>query len=701
MDKKSSVRKCIVRHEKGLHARVAAMIVQKTYELQKKYHVAFYIQKSITEKIPLNSLLILTALKIKAGDEISLSVSGDFPEAAAEEMAAFIESDFSITDGDAINKVDTLLQDNVVTAEQIFCSMANGLIVIDENDIITLFNPVAEKIFNLPAKDIIGRKISDALPVTSLDEVNRLRKPELGARQDVGGSVIVKDSTPIIVDNECKGAVCIFEDISKYERISWDLKEIRELKEKYYMILESVQEGICVLDQSGTITYVNPAYLKILKQEQNQLTGKKIGDISPEGSRSKVIQSGEKILGRISKKENGVTVIANVYPIVVDGEQMGVISVINDITEMQNLMEKLNNVSAKAEYLEQELIRTKKHGQAFDKIIGNSGKLNDTIAMAAKAAESIYTVLIRGESGTGKELMAEGIHFSSPRAKGPFIRVNCAAIPAGLLESELFGHEKGAFTGAVRTKLGKFELANKGTIFLDEIGEMEKNMQVKLLRIIQKKEFQRVGGEETINVDVRIIAATNQNLEALVKMGDFREDLYYRLNVIPILLPPLRERKEDIPPLVEAFMKRISGELGKDIKGIRNGGMEALMRYNWPGNIRELENVMERTITLLDGKYIEMGNLPHYIRDEVITNDIKPKGSVFSEDGIILAWEDYEKIIIRMALKRFGSFNAAGKALGLTHKTISTKARKYGLEKVVGWENVSSEKKGINSELSE
>jgi phosphotransferase system HPr (HPr) family protein len=697
MKGESVVKKLVFQHKKGLHARVAAMIVQKTYELQKKYNSMLYLQYKNSEKIPLSSLLILTSLKVKAGEVISIIACGESSEEAAEEMARYLESDFVIVDNPSINKVDTLLQDNVSTAEQIFNSMANGLIVIDENDIITFFNPVAEKIFKLQSKNVIGKNVSEIIPGTGLEKVSRNKHAEIGAKQSVGGSMIVKSSTPIIVDGESKGAVCIFEDISKYVKVSWQLKEIRELKEKYQLILESMQEGICVLDNDGTIIYVNPAYLKILGQDQNALIGKKIEDVSPEGARNKVLKTGKTILGNISKKKDNITIIANVNPIIVDGEILGVVSVVNDITEIQSLVEKLNKASAKAEYLEYELSRTKKYESAFQKIIGTGGKINDAIAIAAKAAEGIYTVLIRGESGTGKELFAEAIHFSSKRASKPFIRVNCAAIPSTLLESELFGHEKGAFTGAIKTKLGKFELANKGTIFLDEIGDMENSMQAKLLRVLQKKEFQRVGGEETIHVDVRIIAATNRNLEELMMNGYFREDLYYRLNVIPIILPPLRERKEDIPALIEFYVKKINSELGKEIIGVKEDAMEAILRYSWPGNIRELENILERTITLLDGEYIRIIDLPNYIRDKIVISETKINPSILDDDNIILKWSDYEKTIVKAALKKYGSYNAAGKALGLTHKTIASKAQKYGIVKIIAWDKVPIEEKSINT----
>ncbi len=668
------------RHSMGLHARVAAMVVQKAYEIQQKYGVQLYIRRGDSGKVPLSSLLILTTLKIRQGDILTIQSAGSGAREAVEKMAAFLSGDFRLEDETSLDRMDHLLQDNIATAEQIFNSVATGLIVINENNAVTLFNPVAERIFGIRSEEILGRNIAEAIPGTGLEKVRRTGNPELGARQNIGRSVIVKSSTPIYgEDGSSIGAVCVFEDISRYAKISWELKEIRELKEKYQLVLESTQEGICVLDEKGIITYVNPAYLKMLGLKQEELVGKSIAEISPNGARSRTLRTGKAQFGCVCRKANGTTVVANVSPLIVDGETWGAVSVVNNITEMQELMEKLNRTLARADYLEGELQRAKRPLPAFGKIIGSSGSIQDAMAVASKAAKSVYTVLIRGESGTGKELFAEAIYSASPRSDGPFIRVNCAAIPASLLESELFGHERGAFTGAVKTQLGKFELANHGTIFLDEIGDMEKDMQVKLLRVIQNKEFQRVGGEKTLHADVRIIAATNRDLEAMVREGSFREDLYYRLNVIPVFLPPLRKRREDIPLLADAFLKKIGNELGKPVSGFQPEALRAMLHYSWPGNIRELENVMERTITLLDGDRIGWSDLPDYIRDGT-GESAAPAAQLFPEDGApVLKWEEYEKKIIANALRQYGSCNAAGHALGLTHKTVSAKAKKYGI----------------------
>ena len=275
-----------------------------------------------------------------------------------------------------------------------------------------------------------------------------------------------------------------------------------------------------------------------------------------------------------------------------------------------------------------------------------------------------------------KNLVAKAIHNNSSRKDKPFVRVNCAAIPENLLESEFFGYEKGAFTGAVKNKPGKFKIAHKGTIFLDEIGDMPKAMQVKLLRVIQEKEFESVGGLLTQKVDVRIIAATNRNLESMIKTGDFREDLYYRLNVITIPLPPLSKRKEDINILVEHFIEKLNKKLNRSVTSIDKESLQYLQDYHWPGNIRELENIIERAINMCDNNIISSKDLPMYITN---IEPNKKRLINFKESEELMKLEDYEKEIITLAMKKYKSFNKAGQALGITHRTVSLKCKKYGI----------------------
>ncbi len=553
-------REAVIHDEGGIHARVAAMIVQRAQELCERCDCHLYIRSERSERCEMHSLMKLVALKVAQGDSVFVSSEGDNGRQAVIEMVRFLESDFIMNEASEIHGVDKLLHENAL------------------------------------------------------------------------------------------------------------------MQERLQMILESVQDGICVVDRSGEVTYVNPSYLRIVHKTPEMVVGQNVFETAADGNRCAVLRSGIARIGSIRHKKDGTTIVANVNPIFVDGEIAGVVSVIKDITEIQTLMERLSQVSAKAEYLEQELLRTKKTAQAFANYIGKSGKVVDVLALASKAADSSANVLIRGESGTGKEVIAEGIHYASGRRRGPFIRVNCGAIPGALLESELFGHEKGAFTGAVRRKLGKFELANHGTIFLDEIGELDKNLQVKLLRVLQQKEFDRVGGEETIHVDVRIIAATNRDLEAMVREGTFRDDLYYRLNVIPIILPPLRDRPDDIPLLVEHFIEKISKENKKDVRGITPDAMQMFMHYRWPGNVRELENVIERVITLMDTDLITAAVLPSYIKGDIAGREVQSLA-----DDTVLPWEEYEKQIIANALRQGTSFNGAAKLLRISHKTVAAKARKYGL----------------------
>ncbi len=311
-------------------------------------------------------------------------------------------------------------------------------------------------------------------------------------------------------------------------------------------------------------------------------------------------------------------------------------------------------------------------------IVGKSEKIVEAARMAQKVAQTKTTVLLLGESGTGKELFARAIHCLSPRKDFPFVPINCAAIPRELLESELFGYEKGAFTGAESRKIGRFELADKGTVFLDEIGEMDMSLQSKIMRVIQEGEIERVGGLKTLKVDVRIIAATNRDIEKAVLEGRFREDLYYRINVFPIIIPPLRERTEDIPLLVDYFIKKYSAEMKVSEKKVSADAMDMLLRYNWKGNVRELENTIERAIILCDGDTIG----PEHIA-------LSPVATVFERLPLEGSLEDTAKEAVRIAeTKRIrkalaetkGNKSRAAEILNVSYKTLLTKIKEYGIE---------------------
>jgi Nif-specific regulatory protein len=310
----------------------------------------------------------------------------------------------------------------------------------------------------------------------------------------------------------------------------------------------------------------------------------------------------------------------------------------------------------------------------FSNLVGTSGPMRQVYEQMERVAGAATTVLIRGESGTGKELIAQGIHYNSPRAKKPFVKVNCAALPETLVESELFGHERGAFTGAEGRRKGRFELASGGTLFLDEIGELSPAIQVKLLRVLQEREFERVGGTDPVRVDVRVITATNRDLEKALVAGNFREDLYYRLNVFPIFLPPLRDRPSDVLLLADHFAEKYSGEHGRPIKRISTPAIDLLTRYHWPGNVRELENIIERAVLMADGEVIHGHHLPPTLQTAEAT------GTVVSTSlgGAVGA---FERSLIEDALKTTrGNRARAARLLSTTERVINYKVKKYGID---------------------
>lgn len=360
----------------------------------------------------------------------------------------------------------------------------------------------------------------------------------------------------------------------------------------------------------------------------------------------------------------------------VDAMKLGAIDYISkpfDIEELKLVIKKALNISNMQEQIE---FLTEELNKRTDKvIIGESEKIKRVLDIANRVAASNATVLITGESGTGKELIANAIHYSSNRKDGTYIKVNCGALPENLLESELFGHEKGAFTGAIARKPGRFELADGGTIFLDEVGELTPAIQVKLLRALQEKEFERVGGTETIKVDVRIIAATNRNLREMVENGQFREDLFYRLNVIPIELPPLRERKEDIPKLVDYFTDKYCIEMDRKKVSFDKDALDTLVNYQWKGNIRELENIIERIVILNPGDKVTKHMLPQ----EILYSSHDAATFTLPDEGINL--EEVEKGLIEQALKKAeNNQTQAARLLGITRHTLIYRMEKYDIK---------------------
>ena len=363
----------------------------------------------------------------------------------------------------------------------------------------------------------------------------------------------------------------------------------------------------------------------------------------------------------------------------VDAMKAGAVDYVTKPIELEELLIHIDRISERRTLIrENEMLREqlKDKGVTAENIVFRSREMEGLVNLAGRVAGSRATVLIQGESGTGKELFARLIHNFSPRSDKPMIVVNCSALPESLLESELFGHEKGSFTGATVRRIGRFEQADGGTLFLDEIGDLFPSVQVKLLRFLQEREFQRVGGNQVLHADVRIISATNRDLEASVKDGTFREDLFYRLNVVVMSVPPLRGRKEDIPPLIDHFMKRYSRQNGKDIREISREARDMLLKYEYPGNVRELENIIERAVVISRGPVLTMEDLPFRELPESAAEPGKIQGRLLKD-----AVEELERRMLIEAMEEAGHHQTkAAETLGLSERMLRYKLKKYGLK---------------------
>jgi transcriptional regulator with PAS, ATPase and Fis domain len=452
-----------------------------------------------------------------------------------------------------------------------------------------------------------------------------------------------------------------------------ELLEIKSVKSQLSAILDSVQEAIEVADINGNIKFVNPAFSRVTGIAEEERINQNIFEASPNGALATVLKTGKLVFGHRTKVGgSNAEVVSNAAPIIVDGVMDGGVVVFQHFTDVMNLMDELQKSTSIIENLTDKLGQVTTSKYTFENILGSSMELKSCVDLAERSARSNSTVLLLGESGTGKELFAHAIHSSSMRRENPFIKVNCAAIPETLLESEFFGYEKGAFTGAVKSKIGKFELAHDGTIFLDEIGDMNLILQGKVLRVLQEMEFERVGGTQTTKVDVRVIAATNRNLRELIRLGKFREDLFYRLNVVEITVPPLRIRKEDLPVLLDNLIVKLNRKLGKKVKWVDREAQEVLFNYDWPGNIRELENIIERVMVTMDDEVITKKNLGMHTNQFRITHE---------RDVDLVPIDQMEEMMIKKAVTKYGNSvegkRRASQALNISLATLYNKLKRY------------------------
>lgn len=451
-----------------------------------------------------------------------------------------------------------------------------------------------------------------------------------------------------------------------------------ELRQHYLTVLDGSGEIIIVTDDKLKVLYINQKAESFYNIKKEQAIGNNLDSFFSTIVLKDVLASGVPVLESYHQPRPGLYVLINSLPVKVGDRLAGGVSIEQDITRMVNLNKEVLKANSKLTILQKEIDKFQDEGKVYNGIYGHSPRLKEVVKLANKVALTNAAVLIRGESGTGKELFARAIHKAGSRSDKPFIAINCGAIPPNLFESELFGYEGGAFTGADKKgKKGAFELADGGTLFLDEIGEMEYTMQVKLLRVLQENVFFRVGGAKEVRVNVRIIAATNKDLEAMVEEGAFRRDLYYRLNVVSMEIPPLRERKGDIPELVYQFMHEYARQHNKQIDDISSDLMAAFLKYNWPGNVRELRNVIERLVILTEGRVINKDYLPPLLLEKLKSRGEKGEKEILLE----AATRNVERDLISKVLREErGNKKKAAEVLGIPRSTLYYRINKLGLK---------------------
>lgn len=437
------------------------------------------------------------------------------------------------------------------------------------------------------------------------------------------------------------------------------------------LIFDSLYDGILIIDKEGIVRYINPAYTRITKVEEKNIIGRYLSEVRP-GSRLTNVVKNEKMELGAHRKMGEVEYLVNMVPIYEEGKVIGGISLLNELVDIYKLTEKLNLSKIIIQNLK-EHVKTLGNGKySFDDIIAVDEKSVEVKDFAKRIALADSNVLITGESGTGKELYASAIHNLSPRKDFPFIPVNCASFEKNLIESELFGYEEGAFTGAKKNgKTGLFQLAQGGTLFLDEIGELEYGLQGKLLRVLQEKSVRKIGGSKEISIDVRLICATNKNLEKMIQDNTFRRDLYYRIAIMPLSILPLREKKNDIKSIAEKFLLDLSIKYKKEVK-LNENALKVLKEYDWPGNIRELKNIIEFTFNMVEGNEIKAEHLPIAIKKNLKENDnISPLSEVVKE-----AEKSYLKKVIEIYGDSVEGKKKAAKALEISLATLYNKLEK-------------------------
>jgi len=557
-------------------------------------------------------------------------------------------------------------------------ALPHGIMLVDRDGIIIHVNPAGCQLLGLRLAEIQHHHVTRIAPGTDILQVIREGKPSLRVEIRYGDKMLLVDRVPFSLNGELVGGISIFQDITFYvdasKRISEQQRELHQFRE----LVEQLYDGIVMCDRAGIVTMINQTYCDFLGTTMEEAIGKPITEVIENTRMPQVMETGMAELGHLMRVGSRDILVSRM-PLREGDKIVGALGkvIFNDLRELRNLVERYNLMESKLDYYRQEWKRVVGARYTFHSIFADHPLIKEAIQLAKKVASSRSSILILGESGTGKELFAHAIHADSPRADGPFIRVNCAAIPKDLLEAELFGYEEGAFTGARKGgKPGKVELAHRGTLFLDEIGDMPLDMQSKLLRVLQEKEVERIGATRPTQVDIRVIAATHRSLETLIKEGTFREDLYYRLQVFTIQIPPLRVQGSSILAMANHLIQKLNSELCTSVTGMNPRVEAILLSHGWPGNVRELQNVLERAVQVADhGKKLEPVHLPPYLQERKV---------LVNGENVTLDLEaelaKTEKRVLLAALQRAGGNKVkAASLLGLHRASLYRKLEKYGI----------------------
>jgi len=568
---------------------------------------------------------------------------------------------------------------------QVINSSYNGIIAINSEGYIMVYNSAAERILGEPKEEVFGKHISILDPGMGILDTLKTEEVSINVKNIINGYTIVSNRSPLIYGGKCIGAVGVFIDKSDLEKVSYELKAFKKISKELNGILEASYDGLYICDKNGRVIRVNSSWEKVCGIPREYVIGKTAQELVNNGwydnsaalltLKSKAVST--TMLQIKSGPKKGQIIMATGTPTFdQDGELESVVVNVRDITYLEHLKSQLVETMELSKRYETELEEIRLQAKKMDDIVVRSPEMQRIIELAVRVSKVDSTVIITGESGVGKDVVAKQIHYLSKRKNNSFIKINCGAIPENLLESELFGYEGGAFTGAKKEgKPGMFELASGGTLFLDEVGDLPLSLQVKLLRVIQEREIVRVGGVKTIKVDVRLISATNKDLAAMIQEGTFREDLFYRLNVVNIQIPPLRERREDMEYLLGFMLHKHNQHYGLN-KKLTATVVERLLSYSWPGNIREMENMMERLVVLTDDEYIQLKHSPSFLQGEVIASkEIILSSIIPLKDAI----EEVEQQLIRKALDKYVTTRKVAKMLGINQSTVVRKIKQYSI----------------------